>query len=206
MTDQTPFLNRIEAIKTAHAESANFSQRDICLSRFEAAWKPLIDHVQHLADRHLPADKRLRIVFDVKEDLAVDLKFVIDHDLNADPKNAAFQFPEHDRWRELQNLHFYKSAQPGALFNLLTGRLTLRDIFSRNALNDFALTSMEIAEKDVRLKNANLHPDRMDQAKDLLEYWLAKQMAFEFDRDRLNPRTTLQVTMKRADSGPESRP
>lgn len=206
MTDKDPFLDRIEAIKTERAHSGNFSQRDICLSRFEIAWKPLITHVQNLADKHLPRDKRLRVTFEVREDLAVNLKFIIDHDMNAESKNAAFQFPEKSRWRELQTLHFYKSARPGALFNILSGRLTLRDVFSRNAQNDFALVSLDIAEKDARLKNATLHPARMEQAKDLIEYWLAKQMAFEFDQDRLNPRSGLQVTINRTDSGPHSRP
>ncbi|MGZ9097356.1 MAG: hypothetical protein ACXW30_03555 [Micavibrio sp.] len=206
MTDQTPFLNRIEAIKAARADSGNFSQRDICLSRFEAVWKPLIDHVQNLADRHLPTDKRLRVVFEVNENMRVDLKFFVDHDLNANQQDSRFQWNEKDRWREMQSLKFYKSAAHGPILNLLTGRLKLRDIFSRNALNDYALTGLELWEKDTRLKHATLHPARMDQAKDLIEYWLARQMAFDFDRDRLNPRSILQVTIKHMDSGPESHP
>ena len=194
MTDKDPFLNRIDAIKTERAESGNFTQRDICLSRFESIWKPLIDHVQNLADRHLPADKRLRVVFEVDENIRVYLKFILEHDLNA------------GRWGELQSLQFYKSTAHGPILNLLTGRLKLRDVFSRNALNDYALAGLEFGEKDERLKHAALHPARMDQAKDLIEYWLARQMAFEFDRDRINPRSTLQITIKRTDSGPERQP
>jgi hypothetical protein len=42
----------------------------------------------------------------------------------------------------------------------------------------------------------------METAKTVLETWLATQIAFNFDQDRIYPKSSLEITMKRSRSGP----
>lgn len=201
MNDRHSFSDQIKNIRQARLKEQSYLKRDAVLLKFQAAWQPLINHMQSLAEQHLPGDKRLYMAFEVKEDFQVDLNISVDTDRNVEYRDRPLQ--ENNRWSRGPVLQFYKRSD-SVLLALASGRLNLRDIFLSSAGNSCALVYVDIGERDPKLKNAALHPDRMDQAKALMEYWLAKQIALDFDSDRLDPRSTLEITMKMTNSGPKS--
>lgn len=204
MTLKKDFEERIKAIRDDRRNENGYSRRDIHLARFMAAWKPLTEHIQALADRHLPADKRLRIEFGVNETLKLDLKFVLETDKAAqDPFYE--RYPD-SRWQRVSNLHFYNSNQ-GIVTDSIFGLRRLSDLFTRNNENSrFALHLVDIGEPDPKLKSIVIRPDRVAAACDLLEYWLAKQIAFQFNPEMVNPKSGLEITIKRRDSDPGNGP
>ncbi|MBI2235012.1 MAG: hypothetical protein HYU57_08555 [Micavibrio aeruginosavorus] len=204
MTLKIDFEQRIKALRDDRRNENGYTRRDIHLARFMAAWKPLTDHIQALADRHLPADKRLRIEFGVNETLELNLKFVLETDKAAEDPSYE-RYPD-SRWWGVSTLYFFNSNQ-GIVADSILGLRRLSDLFKRNNENGrFALNLVDIGEPDPKLKGIVIHPGRVEPACDLLEYWLAKQIAFQFNPAMVNPKSGLEITIKRRDSDPENGP
>lgn len=204
MALKTDFEERIKAIREDRRNENGYSNRDVHLARFMAAWKPLTQHIQDLADRHLPADKRLRVEFNVNEVMKLDLKFILETDKAAEDPSYA-KYPD-ARWSRVTSLHFYNSNQ-GFVADSIFGLRRLSGLFKGKSENSrFALHLVDIGEPDPKLKSIVIHPDQAEAACDLLEYWLAKQIAFQFDQGRVNPQSSLEITIKRRDSDPGNGP
>lgn len=204
MTLKKDFEQRIKAIRDDRRNENGYSRRDIHLARFMTAWKPLTEHIQALADRHLPADKRLRIEFGVNEVLSLNLKFILETDKAAEDPTYE-KYPD-SRWRGVSTLHFYNSNQ-GFVADSIFGLRRLSDLFKGKSENSrFALHLVDIGEPDPKLKGIVIHPGRVAAACDLLEYWLAKQIAFQFNPEMVNPKSGLEITIKRRDSDPRNGP
>ena len=192
--------------------SGNYTKRDQHLAQFIAVWKPLTDHVQELANTHFPADKRVRTEFFVDEVLNLRLKFIIQTDKAAEDPSYA-EYKDDVRWWQTSTLDFIRTpsialvsalSSPGNAFRKLTSIFRSKNGTPGN--DAFAVTLLDIGERDQKLCSISIHPDKMEAAKDLLEYWLAKNMAFQFDRDAINPVSAHEIIIKNTVSGPDSRP
>lgn len=193
--------DRIDDIMTDLHESrlqgSNYQKRDVLLSRLQTAWAPLITHIQSLAADRLPDDRRLRMELIVKEDLGITLNVIMEEAREYSGVKDSERY-----WLPSDQISFYRAANNSATLALVSGRLKLSDLFFARAGNPYALSCIDIGMTDEKLKNSRLHPDHMDDAKGLLEYWLAKQISLNFDPERLNPTATLEITMVRKDPAP----
>lgn len=184
-------------LRRRRLEDSNYEKRDILLSRFHKVWQPLTEHIQSLAAAHLPEGHRLHLKFTVKEDFAVALQFSMEQAFQHDPRENAEPY-----WGKTDTLAFYKPAGDSTTLALLSNRLTLSDLFLARAGNPYALTCSNFGITDKKLQASHIHPDRMDKAKALLEYWLAKQISLDFDPERLQPVSSLEITMTRKAPSP----
>lgn len=197
-------------LRADQVNSGNYDQREVCLREFTNAWKPLADHAQDLADRYFPAGCRLRIEFKVDEKMNLDMAMNIELDLDPGESTALYRENPDLRWKNLAHMSFYrrdysegsiKRAEQRQWPKPLARRL--RDLFPGApppADYRFALQILDLQAKDPRLADAVLIPSRMDDARGLVTYWLAKNLAFEFDNEAMHPVSVHQITIKRQDS------
>jgi hypothetical protein len=187
MTDLDFFSQRIRVVSEKKMENLrrNHVARESRHALFEKTWSPLIDHMKHLAKAYLPLDKHLVIELNVDEHLTTSLSFALkEHtsiSFSLDRLYFKNDFLNDPEW-------FTESFNHDSRYYGESPALALKNI-SRHPQSDSIVF---------------LHPDHMQDAKDYLEIWLATQIAFKFDQDRIYPKSSLEIIMKRSGSGPEN--
>lgn len=166
----------------------NYAAREILHSKFKQAWSPLIDRIKQLAKDHLPDDKELKVKLEIDDALCAQLTFrLLERDDEIALPLDTLRFRNDLVEYENLFLHCFKDS-PYA-----------------EKSPELALCSLD-GTKTPGLPGRHLHPDDMETAKTVLETWLATQIAFGFDQDRIYPKSSLEITLKRSGSKPENEP
>lgn len=187
--EKNSFENRIKQIRQDCIDATAERQRLERLSYFQAVWTPLIDHVQALADRYVPDDVRLRAVFEIDSRNTLNLTLIIEE-----------RAPLHGHiaesgWNRVGDLHFYRKDH-GLLTDMILGTVRLKDIFSRDPAARFSLACLSSSDRDPVMEKTLIYPDRMNEAKAVLEYWLARHIALHFNPEQLNPAAQSEMTVR----------
>ena len=198
MTDT--FTDKIKSIQTAPPEMSH-RKRDEWLTRLTNIWRPLIDHAQTIADQHLPDGKRLKIHFEAaitkEAQIKTHLRFHLQHDFQQD-YSILYQEPDNPlRWREIDRLVFTNTS---STFTPPQGLWKYLPFGSRPDYSFKFLGCDKIPEHREQFKK--FRPKQIEQVKSLVESWLATQIAFDFDAERISPTSALEITIKRKNSGP----
>ncbi len=180
----------------------NYSDRELLHSKFEKAWAPLIDHMKDLAERYLPEDKGLEICLKVDQSLEVSLQIHL-----SGPRE---QFGGY--WSPIDSLYLRNTFHPASNKSSSSWCFAndLKEFYNKkNGYTWFwnrQNRSPDLALQIIGKERGFFHPDDMEEAKQSLEKWLATQIAFNFDQSRIYPKSTLEITMKRKNPGPDEGP
>lgn len=183
------FENRIKQIRQDCIDATTERQRLERLARFQSIWLPLVEHVQSLADSYVPDTVRLRAVFEIDSRDVLNLTLIIEE---RDPLQGHIS---ESRWHPVGDLHFYRKDH-GLLTDMILGTVRLKDIFSRDPAARFSLACLSSSDRDPVMEKTVIYPDRMNEAKAILEYWLARHIALHFDPEQLKPTTRSEMTIR----------